>query len=320
MEIYLIILIAAVSLALLFFLATLVCFLLVFYSPKRAPLTPDEYEIPKGDAYKPFIESIINWTDGIRNMPREDVSITSFDGLTLRGKYYEYEKGAPIELMFHGYRGSAERDLCGGVHRCFSLGRNALIVDHRAAGESDGRIITFGIKERIDCIDWINYAAERFGEDAKIIITGISMGAAAVMMALSEDLPKNVIGAIADCGYTSPREIIKKVMRDIHVPPSVFYPIVKLGAKIFGGFNLEETSAVEGVKKCKIPIIFIHGESDTFVPCDMSIKLYNLCTSPRKKLYTLPDTEHGLAYPKGPEGYYRVICEFDKECGSDFAK
>ena len=315
-----IILLSAVGLLLLLFLTTLLCFLLVFYSPKRVPLTPDEYEIPKGDAYKPFIEDIINWTDGIRNMKREDVSITSSDGLTLRGKYYEYSKGAPIELMFHGYRGSAERDLCGGVHRCFSLGRNALIVDHRGAGESDGRVITFGIKERIDCLLWIKYATERFGEDAKIIITGISMGAATVMMALNEDLPKNVIGAIADCGYTSPKEIITKVMRDIHVPPTIFYPLVKLGAKIFGRFDLEETSAVEGVKKCKIPIIFIHGESDTFVPCDMSIKLYNYCTAQHKKLYTVPDTEHGLAYPKDPEAYYRVIREFDRECGFDFVK
>jgi fermentation-respiration switch protein FrsA (DUF1100 family) len=220
--------------------------------------------------------------------------------------------------MFHGYRGSAERDLCGGVHRCFALGRSALIVDHRGAGESDGRIITFGIKERRDCLDWIKYTAERFGEDAKIIITGISMGAATVMMTLSEDLPRNVIGAIADCGYTSPKEIITKVMGDLKLPSAIFYPFVKLGAKIFGGFNLEEFSALEGVAGCKIPIIFIHGEADTFVPCDMSVRLYEACTAPHKRLFTLPDTGHGLAYPKDPEEYYRVIREFDRECGYEF--
>ena len=314
---YIILLISLGTLALILFLTTLICFLLVFYSPKRATLTPDEYEVPTGEAYRPYIEKIVNWTDEIRNMPREEVSITSHDGLTLRGKFYEYSKDAPVEIMFHGYRGSAERDLCGGVHRCFTLGRSALIVDHRGAGESDGRIITFGIKERIDCMGWIRYAAERFGENAKIYITGISMGAATVMMTLCEDLPKSVIGAIADCGYTSPREIIEKVMRDIHVPPAVFYPFVKLGARIFGGFDLEATDSYAGVRAARIPVLFIHGESDSFVPCEMSTKLYNSCTAPHKKLYTVTGAEHGLAYPKSPEEYYRVIREFDRECGFD---
>lgn len=304
----------ALGILLLIFLMTLICFLLVFYSPKRKPLGPDEYEIPKGDIYEVYREDMINWTKEIRAMNREDVSITSHDGLTLRGYYYEYAKNAPIEILFHGYRGNAERDLCGAVHRCFNLGRSALIVDHRASGRSDGHVITFGIKERLDALDWINFAIDKFGKDAKLIITGISMGAATVMMTLNEPIPENVIGALADCGYTSPEEIIKKVLRDLHLPVWIFYPFIKLGARVFGRFNLEECCAKDGVRKCNIPIIFIHGAADDFVPCDMSRTLYELCTAPCKKLVTVDGVGHGLAFPADKDGYYAALREFESEC------
>ena len=299
---------------LLIFLMTLICFLLVFYSPKRKPLGENEFEIPKGEIYEVYREDMIGWTKEIRAMKREDVSITSRDGLTLRGYYYEYSKDAPVEILFHGYRGNAERDLCGAVHRCFNLGRSALIVDHRASGRSDGHVITFGIKERLDALLWVDFAIKKFGGDVKLIITGISMGAATVMMTLGENLPKNVISALADCGYTSPEEIIKKVLRDLHLPAWLFYPFIKLGARVFGGFDLEEASAIEGVKKCKIPIIFIHGAADGFVPCDMSRRLYELCRAPKKKLVTVEGVDHGLAFPADREGYYRALREFEEEC------
>lgn len=299
---------------LLMFLMTLICFLIVFYSPKRKPLGPDEFEIPKGKIYEVYREDMINWTKEIRAMQREDVAITSRDGLTLRGYYYEYSKDAHVEILFHGYRGNAERDLCGAVHRCFTLGRSALIVDHRASGRSDGHVITFGIKERLDCLDWISFAIDKFGKDVKIIITGISMGAATVMMALNEELPENVIVALADCGYTSPKEIIKKIIGDLHLPIWLFYPFIKLGARVFGGFDLEESSAREGVKKCKIPIIFIHGAADDFVPCDMSRTLHDLCAAPHKKLVLVDGVGHGLAFPADREGYYSALREFEEEC------
>lgn len=313
MKILFIVLLSVFGAATLFLLFTFVCFLLVFYSPKRKPLSPDEYDVPKGEIYEVFREDIIGWTKEMRSLPHQKLSIMSHDGLTLRAKYYECKKGAPIEILFHGYRGSSERDLCGGVHRCFHLGRNALIVDQRAAGESDGHIITFGIRERLDCKRWVEYAIEKFGEDSKIIVTGISMGAATVMMALKDELPRQVVCALADCGYTSPKDIIKKVLGDLRLPASVFYPVIKLGAKIFGRFDLEEASSVEGVKNCKIPIIFIHGENDDFVPCDMSRELFEVCASPRKKLYTVCGAGHGLAFPSDRESYYKALLNFEAE-------
>ena len=111
------------------------CFCMAFFVPKR-DVPNEEYSIPPGQVYEPYRDTMVAWMKEVRTIPFEAVSITSFDGLKLCGKYYEYAPGAPIELMFHGYRGSAERDLCGGVQRSFALGRSVLIVDQRASGQS----------------------------------------------------------------------------------------------------------------------------------------------------------------------------------------
>ena len=295
-------------------LFTYVCYRLVFYKTKKKALGPEEYEIPKGKEYEAYREEIISSIKNARSLPHEDVSIKSFDGLTLKGKYYEYREGATLEILFHGYRGNSERDLSAGVERCFRLGRNAMVVDHRASGRSEGKTITFGILERKDCLAWANFAVRRFGKDVKIILTGISMGAATVMMAAGEALPENVVCVLADCGYSSPKEIIQKVMRDLKLPVRLFYPFVKWGARLFGGFDLEEVSAMESVKRAKVPIIFIHGEADGFVPCDMSRSLYESCVSP-KKIMTVPEAGHGIAYLKDGEAYLRALREFEQECG-----
>ena len=139
----------------LVFLTSLICFFRVFYSPTRVPLGEDEYDIPDGAEYEAHRESIKAWIDMSRTLPHQNFSITSHDGLTLRGRYYECQPGGPIEILFHGYRGNSERDMSGGIERCFAMGRNALIVDHRAAGKSDGHVITFGICERKDCLKWM---------------------------------------------------------------------------------------------------------------------------------------------------------------------
>ncbi len=305
---------ALCGIAFLFLISLISCFLFVFYSaPKKQP-SEGEYDLPNGKIYEPHYEEMRRWMDEVRAMEGEEMSIKSFDGLTLYGKYYEFSPDAPLEILFHGYRGSALRDLCGAVERCFAIGRSALIVDQRGSGKSGGRLITFGVKERFDCLSWINYANERFGKDKMIILTGISMGAATVMMAAGEPLPRNVVCILADCGYSSAEAIIKKVMRRLHMPVWLFYPIVKLGAKLFGRFDLEEAPPIEAMKKCSIPMIFIHGEDDDFVPCYMSRELYDACSS-KKKILTVPGAGHGLAFPINKEGYLKALRDFEKEAG-----
>ncbi|MBQ8408509.1 MAG: alpha/beta hydrolase [Clostridia bacterium] len=301
------------ALLLICLLVALICFLLVFYSPKSKLPEGENYEIPEGEIYEVFREDIKNWIMWIRQLPQTQIEIKSDDGLTLRGTYYEYKPGAPIEILFHGYRGYAERDLNGGVERCFSLGRSALLVDQRASGKSDGRVVTFGIKECRDCIRWIEEVSRRFGEEQEIIITGISMGAATVMMASGEsDLPPNVVCCLADCGYTSAREILQKVLREMKLPVWLFYPFIKLGARLFGGFSLESNSPMEAVKRSKVPMIFVHGDCDAFVPCEMSEQLYEACSSEIKDLHFVKDAGHGLAFPVERDAYIASLAEFEK--------
>lgn len=302
------ILILLLSLAALVALLSYICYRMAFYAAPRKPLGEDEFPLPDGEIYESYRDVMIQWVKEIRTWPHEDVSVTSFDGLTLRGKLYEYAPGAPIELMLHGYRGAAEKDMCGGVRRCFAVKRSALVVDQRACGTSDGSTITFGVNERRDCLSWVDYTVKRW-PDRKIILTGISMGAATVVMAAGEPLPENVIGVLADCGYTTAKEMIQKTIAEMRLPPKLAYPFVKLGAKLYGHFDLEETSPIEALKTCKVPVIFFHGEADDFVPCDMSRRMHAACPT-RSSLITVPGAGHGLAYPVDKEGYIRNLMDF----------
>ena len=126
-----------------------------------------------------------------------------------------------------------------------------LLPDHAAHGRSEGKYLSFGIKESRDCLAWIDFLIDHFGADVKIILTGISMGAATVVMAGGEELPPNVIGILADCGYSTPKEIMEKVIREMGLPPKLSYPFVKLAARIFGHFDLEETSPMEALKRVR---------------------------------------------------------------------
>ena len=289
-----------------------VCYRMAFYAVRQN--SAEEFPIPKGTEYEPFRETMIGWMKEVRTLPVENFYIRSFDGLKLHGKYYEYAPGAPIELMFHGYRGSAERDLCGGVQRCFALGRSALIVDQRTSCESEGHVITFGINESRDCRSWVDFMIGHFGPEVKIVLTGISMGASTVLIAAGRELPPNVVGVLADCGYTSARDIIRKTIREMKLPPALSYPFVKLGAKLYGHFDPDETSPIEAVKTCRLPVIFFHGEADSFVPCEMSRCNYEACTA-AKKLVTIPGAAHGLSYPVDPDGYLSALADFSKEWG-----
>ena len=297
------------ALTALVLLIAYICFRMAFFVPKHAPIAADDYTIPAGEIYEVFREQMVTWMKEVRAMPHQDFYITAFDGLKLHGKFYEYAPGAPIELMFHGYRGNSDRDLCGGVQRCFSLGRSCLLVDQRASGASEGKVITFGIKEHRDCRSWIDFMVEHFGKDVKIILTGISMGASTVLMAAGTPLPAQVKGVLADCGFSSAKAIIIKVIRQLKLPPKLAYPFVRLGARIFGGFDLESYSAVEAVKQATVPIIFFHGETDDFVPAEMSKENFDACAS-RKAFITTPGAGHGLCYPVDPNGYLKALRDF----------
>lgn len=304
----------AVGIGCLVILVSLFCFLKVFYSPTRKPLKDDEFEYPPGKVYEPFYEQMTEWMKDLRSRPHEVVSVTSYDGLTLRGAYYEYAPDAIVEILFHGYQGTSERDLSGAIERCFALGRSVLLADHRGSGKSDGHVLTFGAKERKDCQTWVEFATQKFGKERPLVVGGISMGGATVLLAAGDGLPDNVVCVMADCSYSSAREVIKKVVHEMRLPADMVYPFIKLGAKIFGGFNLDEAAPLEAVKHSKTPIVFIHGEADDYVPYEMSVRMHEACNSP-KKLVSIHDAGHGLAFPVNKQAYIQGLKDFQDECG-----
>ena len=291
-------------------ISSYISFRLTFYVDRRK--TFDDNEMPLGDDFSDYKDEILSNMKEAKQMPYKDFYITSFDGLKLHAMYFETVPNGPIEILFHGYRGSAFRDMSSGIKRAKAVGRNALLVEQRTCGKSEGKIITFGIKERHDCVSWINFVINHFGENVEIYIGGVSMGGSTVLLASSMNLPSNVKGILADSSFYSAKEIIKKVVKQLNLPPSLFYPLIKLGAKLYGKFDLEEQTPIDSVKKTNIPIIFYHGEQDAFVPCEMSVKLYMACSS-KKKIVIIPKSGHGLCYLVDPLKYVNELKMFIKE-------
>ncbi len=233
---------------------------------------------------------------------------TASDGTSLSARYYETAPDAPLLIAFHGYRSLALRDCAGAFALGLKMGFNVLAVDQRAHGLSAGKTISFGIRERLDCLDWVRFANAQYSK-RPVILSGLSMGAATVLMASDLDLPDNVCCIMADCPYSSPRAIICKVARDMHYPAWLAYPAIRLGAALFGGFNLEKADALRAVQKAKVPVLLIHGEEDYFVPCDMSREILKNCAS-HCELHTFPNAGHGLSYVIDYKRYEDICLEF----------
>lgn len=282
-----------------------------FYSDrkhkKKAPTFTDENE-----AFAQIGEKLRGWTEDLARVPFEEVYIKSSDGKRLFGRYYHVAEGAPLQIEFHGYKGGALRDFCGGDPFARKYGCNTLLVDQRAHGNSDGHTITFGVLERLDCLAWVNYAVERFGKDTKIFLTGISMGAATVLMATDLELPENVIGIIADSPYSSPKEILQKVCGDMKLPAKLIYPFLWLGAFLFGHFRIRG-GAEEAVRRAAVPILVLHGEGDGFVPCDMSRRICDACAA-EVTYVTFANADHCLGYVVEPQKYEAAITAFADKC------
>ncbi len=279
-----------------------------FYSAPRTG-KEDIYLIPTEDQYRKDAQKLRKCIDDLDRLEYEPVTIRSFDGRALFARYYHVKEGAPVQIQFHGYRGSALRDMCGGTPLALKMGHNVLLVDQRAHGRSDGTTITFGVLERRDCLEWIRYAQKRFGEEIPIVLTGVSMGAATVLMASGLELPSAVKAIVADCPFSAPRDIIARVAENMGLPGKPAAAVCALGGMIFGRFRLGSSSAVEAVRNSKLPILLIHGEDDRYVPCNMSRTIYDACGGVRR-LETFPKAAHAMCYMEDPVRYETVVSDF----------
>ena len=299
---------ALLIIACLFLTVSYIIYRLGFYTPNKSQLEGLAHE-NKPDPDETH-KMVTRWAAALEAQPYELLEIRSYDGLRLHGRYYHQADGAPLLIGFHGYRGTPSWDFSGGSSLYSGLGFNILLIEERGHCSSEGHTITFGVKERRDCISWAEYAVSRFGEDTPIIIAGISMGAATVLMASGLKLPKNVKGIIADCPFTSPKEIIDKVTeKDLKIPARLAYPFTWTAAFLFAGFRLNEADAASAVRNTPVPVLLIHGEADDFVPIEMSRKIH--ASNPDMiEFHTFPGAGHGQSCVVDFDRYKKIITDF----------
>ena len=240
---------------------------------------------------------------------RKNVYINSKDGLKLHGYEIINENGnGNYIIACHGYSGSAN-DMARYAKRYYSMGYSLIIPDARAHGTSEGHVRGMGWLERLDIPIWINKILSEH-EDAKIALFGISMGAATVMMTSGEELPKQVCAVIEDCGYSSAWDEFEKQLKNMfHLPSFPLMNVASIVTKIRGGYSLKEASAVNQLKKCKLPVLFIHGKDDQFVPFEMLDIVYDAATTEKEKL-AVENAGHAMSSTKEPEIYWNTVKAF----------
>ncbi len=236
--------------------------------------------------------------------------IQSDDGLKLHA--YEFNQDSNVwVIIVHGYS-SQGREMSGTSKIFYNMGYNVLTVDLRGHGLSEGEYIGMGWDDRLDVIKWAKSIIEKDPE-SKIILYGVSMGAVAVMNATGEELPNNIKLVIEDCGYSSTWNIFSHQLKSsLNLPSRPFLDFANIITKIRAGYSFDDGSAIEQVAKSKIPILFIHGSNDTFVPSYMMEDLYNAAMCPKDKLI-IDGAGHGQSKKVSPKKYWDKITGFIKE-------
>lgn len=244
----------------------------------------------------------------LENCGCETVEIRSHDGLKLVGHWYSGKKPRRVIVAMHGWRSSWSNDF-GIISRFWHENDCAVLyAEHRGQGESGGEYISFGLLERFDCFEWVKWVNEK--TDLPIYLAGVSMGASTVLMTAGFDLPERVRGIVADCGFTSPREIWKHVVENnMHLPYKFYSAGVDGECRKKIQHASDDYSCVEALRNCKVPVMFVHGSDDKFVPVEMTYENYKACVS-EKRVLIVPGASHGMSYMTDTAGYQREILEF----------
>jgi len=264
---------------------------------------------------KSFLQDIfINLSKNVEWLNKqslENIQISSFDSLNLYGKLLKTKAYSnQVIILVHGYMSRGE-DMAGFARLFYeTYGFNVLMPDLRGHGKSEGNYIGFGWHDRLDIIQWIDDVIHRFGEEVEIVLLGISMGGATVCMASGEDLPKNVKFIISDCAYDSIENILAyQTKHKYKLPKFPLLNVTNLFIKTFAKYDLNDGKVYEYVKKAKVPILFIHGDNDHYVPTKMVYHLYENAHHD-KELLIVKGASHGDAYDTNPIAYQNSIKSF----------
>ena len=256
-----------------------------------------------------FMDSLYSSAERLENSDCERVEISGYGGTRLVGHLLSSARPERIVIAVHGWRSSWSRDF--GIIADFwkSCNCSVLFVEQRGQHMSEGELMTFGVLERYDILEWVRFACDNISDKIPIYLCGVSMGATTVLLSTELGLPENIHGIIADCGFTSTMDIWESVVRRLHLPYSL---MKRLASKIFEsrvGVSPRCCSTLSAMQSCRIPILFVHGEKDEFVPAEMTYKNYAACAS-KKYILTVKSANHGMSYFMDREGYERAMKSF----------
>lgn len=277
---------------------------LIFFSPRKGQINDSTLVGSKN--FNNYSEQMKDNILSFMNKPYEDVYITSFDKLKLHARMFDNKESKKIAILLHGYKGTVYRDFNSISKILFEEGYKVLAVDERAHGLSKGHVITFGVRESKDLLSWLNYVKERF-INHEILLVGVSMGGHTVLN-VSDKISKD-IKIIADCPYSSPKEILVSTIKSVHLPVFIFYPLLNLTSHIFAHESLNKTSAYNSIKNSDNKILIMHGDKDKVIPYTISKEL--AVTYPHKIRYELfKNADHDASALVDFDRYQRVVKEF----------
>jgi len=277
-------------------------------SGHKKPMLPVEKELAA------IAASVEDLSVRLRDMPLERLEIISHDGLKLVGHWYCPPEPKRVIVAMHGWNSRWYRDFSAAFPLWENEGCAVLLAEQRAHGESEGSCRGFGIPESRDCVLWAEKAAGLTDGSLPIYLSGISMGATTVMLASELELPPQVRGITADCGFTSADAIWRCVMENnLRLPYGLFGKSLRREYEKRTGFDPLAFSCPDSLSRSRVPVLFFHGAADSFVPVEMTYENYLACTAP-KKLLIVPGAGHGEAYLKNTEEYQKIVREFWAEC------
>ncbi|MCR4662056.1 MAG: alpha/beta hydrolase [Clostridia bacterium] len=286
----------------------------VFEGAFGRPGEPSEFGMKQLDKlmapdYRKWHENSVNETEKIKaTMKYETLEIESDDGIKLRAMFFRAEGDSKkTAILIHGYQSTGFQDHSTNMQKYLEKGFNVLLPANRATGDSEGNYTGFGILESRDTLKWVDLI-DKMIPDSQIVLQGVSLGGATVCMMSRLDISKSVKCIISDCAFKTVRAQLEEFCNIYHIPKFLIKGVVYWCNKK-AKYHIDQDSPLEAVKEAKVPILFVHGGDDRFIPRRFCEELYDNCGSEKEKFY-IEEAGHSSSYYFGKERYYNPIFEF----------